>query len=228
MLSIIVPAHNEEAALMSVVADLRATHPKAEIVIVNDGSSDNTGKICAGLVSDGNVKCVNLEKNHGKTVAFAKGLKVAKGESLVMFESDGQYDPKDIAQMVEKLKNFDVVNGVRMKRIEGGLRAIMSDTHTILQKILFGVPVRDVNSGLKAFRREAALALFSEKILRELNGLKSYHRIMLSVAGKLGYTVGEASVHHYARKGGKSYISPFKTPLLTLATFIKLIFWQKS
>ncbi len=228
VISVIVPAFNERKALEGVVAGLRAELPDAQIVVVDDGSTDGTGKLCAGMEAVHNVDCVLLEKNAGKTAAFARGLERVRGEEIVLFESDGQYEPRDVKRLVERLKEFEVVNGVRTERAEGARRELISRLFSLFQGLTVGLKVKDVNSGLKAFRKETAEELFAEEMLERFNAHRAYHRFVLAVAHSLGHSIGEVPISHYNRKGGKSYLSPWKTPLRTLATFLKLLEWRLS
>lgn len=224
MISVIVPAFNESEALPEVVEGLLGLD--AEIVLVDDGSTDSTPELLPVFEKQG-VKCLRLEKNVGKTEAFAKGIEVSGGDKIVLFESDGQYEPDDVRLIANKLESFDIANGVRVNRSDTTFRKLMSGVYGFLQRAIFGLKSGDANSGIKGFRREVAEKLFSESMLSALNGHRSYHRIVLSVAQKMGYRVGNVEVKHYPRKGGKSYISPLRSTYRTLATFIKLALWKK-
>jgi len=226
VISVILPAFNEESALPGVISGLKKELPRAEIIVVDDGSTDGTERICGELKGEYGIKCVRLKRNRGKTVAFAEGLRKSHGDKVILFESDGQYDAADAARVAKKLDEFDVVNGVRTKREDAFYRKVLSKVHNIIQRRAFGLSIRDANSGLKGFKRPVAMRLFSDGMLEKFNRNRSYHRIALSVAAKLGYSVGWVDVSHFPRKGGKSYISPIRTPVDTALTFARLAAWN--
>ena len=98
-LSIILPAKNEAAALVDVLPRLKAAQPGAEILVVDDGSTDNTRAICLGA----GVACISSPYSMGNGAAIKRGARAAKGEILVFMDGDGQHDPADIDRLVATL-----------------------------------------------------------------------------------------------------------------------------
>lgn len=227
-ISVVVPAFNEAENLPTVVSDLLSAFNRyainGEIILVNDGSKDNTGNICNGLASRyGNVITIHHEVNEGKTMAQTTGFSHATGEYVFLFESDRQYDSRDIPRFISSLYlDYDIVNGWRRHRSDKLHRILLSKAYNVLHRFLFGTNIYDHNSGFKAFRTEVALKLYNPTLIESLGFKKSYHRVALSLAKNMGFTIDEVPVRHYPRRSGKSYIKSFKTPFETLMAILRL------
>jgi len=229
--SIISPAYNEVENLPylveSITKVLASSGVQAEIIIVDDGSTDGTDKVCESIaVQYPNVKVFHHNQNLGKTLAMSTGVQNAQGKYVFLFESDGQYDPRDIPQILESLKlGQDIVNGWRKIRCDPKYRIILSGIYNRLLRLFFKTGLQDHNSGLKAFNKEVFFRIFSPKLIRTLGiNPRAYHRIALVVAKKLNYTITELPVQHYPRHTGRSYIHPLKTPWETFKVILKLLY----
>ncbi|MDE2087705.1 MAG: glycosyltransferase family 2 protein, partial [Xanthomonadaceae bacterium] len=109
-LSIILPAKNEAPALADLLPRLRAAQPDAEIIVVDDGSTDDTRRICA----DAGVTCLSSPYSMGNGAAIKRGARAARGELLVFMDGDGQHDPADVASLLAKLdEGYDMAVGAR-------------------------------------------------------------------------------------------------------------------
>jgi len=223
--SVIMPAYNEYHNLKTLIPvtvnALRAKKMKFEALIINDGSKDETRKLIDEMAEKyKEVHALHHPKNLGKTSAMQTGFKAAKGDIVVLFETDWQYDAQDIPPMVKKLReeNVDIVNGKRVGRADKPHRKLMSRIFNIIQNLLFGTGVTDNNSGLKAFKKEIALRLYT----LDPTGFYGMHRVLLTLATLSGYKIVEAPVRHYARKAGKSYINPHIIVFQTLHDIIRL------
>lgn len=227
-ISIILPAFNEGKNLPPLVDELVETLNRyeldGEIILVNDGSEDNTFDICEEFASRyDNVIAIHHKTNQGKTMAQAAGFLQARGKYVFLLESDRQYDPRDIPRFIPSLQlDYDIVNGWRRHRSDSLHRILLSKAYNLLHRVVFGVSIYDHNSGFKAFRREVAIKLYDRVLIEELGFGKSYHRIGLSLAKNMGFTIDEVPIRHYKRASGESYINPFKTPLKTLVALLKL------
>ncbi|MFX0113399.1 MAG: glycosyltransferase family 2 protein [Candidatus Hodarchaeota archaeon] len=230
--SLILPAYNEETNIEKVVRDLHEVVKDfaipTEIIIVNDGSKDRTGKICDRLKEEIPTIRVIHQENQGKTPAFTNGVRQAEGEMVVMLETDQQYNPEDMRGMITAIaEGYDVANGWRIGRSDRIHRTFLSSSYNFLVRHLFGTGVRDHNSGFKAFRKDAYLQIIESLQRLKLGGP---HRYFLAAAVALDLKVTEVPVRHYARGGGKSYINPVKTPLQTFRDMLKLrlvLSWRK-
>ena len=152
--TIVVPAFNEERALPSVLAELRATCPGAEIIVVDDGSTDAT----AGIARASGVTVVSHGANRGYGAALKAGIRHAKNERLAFFDADGQHDPRYVVTMIEGLDTADLVIGertnyTRTSPLHFTGRLVLSQ----VVKFLARMPLRDINCGLRAARRSVLL-----------------------------------------------------------------------
>jgi len=160
-LSIIIPAYNEDRTLQQIVQKVLSlkTVPSKEVIIVNDGSRDNTPKILKSLSSEKTVKIITNPKNLGKGASVKKALKIASGDVILIQDADLEYEPKDIPQILKMFNNKEV-KVVYGSRILGknpishwtfnlGGRAI-----TLVTNLLFQTKITDEPTGYKAFRKE--------------------------------------------------------------------------
>lgn len=201
-LSIVVPVYNEEANVDALVAELRATADRltvtSEIVLVDDGSSDDT---FAGLVTaagnDPRIHLVRLMRNFGQTAALAAGLDHASGEIIVTMDGDLQNDPADIPRLLATIDaGYDVVTGWRRDRQDPFLsRRLPSIIANGIIGATTNVSIHDHGCGLKAFRADIAKQL---KLYGEM------HRFITAIAGDLGAAVTEIPVNHRPRLRGQS------------------------
>lgn len=163
LISIIVPLYNEEKRardfLNSLIITCKNKLNKYEIILVNDGSIDNTLDMIKKIsLREKNVKIISYKKNVGKSFAILQGIKKAHGEFILFIDADGSISPMEIPKMIEKLKDFDMVIGCRDPKHADIVRPIM---RTIISKIfnfmvnsLFKLQVTDVMCGFKGFRRK--------------------------------------------------------------------------
>ena len=192
--SIVVPFYNEGENITPVLRELRACQPDAEIIAVDDGSTDNTwALICA----EPSVKGIRLTENRGQSGALFIGLKAASAPLCVMMDGDGQNDPADIAKLLEVLRSgaADVVCGRRAKRRDTWSRRAASRFANRIRRAFLDDGVRDTGCSLKAFHREAV------DLLVPFNGL---HRYLPAIFKNGGLSLQEVPVNHRARTRGIS------------------------
>jgi glycosyltransferase involved in cell wall biosynthesis len=201
-LSVVVPVYNEAPNAEALVSELRATLDRltltSEVVLVDDGSTDDTfALLAAACGDDARFRIVRLRRNFGQTAALAAGLDHAAGEIIVTMDGDLQNDPADIPRLLAALDaGADVVTGWRRDRQDPFLSRQLP---SILANAIIGatthVRIHDYGCGIKAFRVEIA------------KGMKLYgemHRFIAAIAGDLGATVVEIPVNHRPRLRGAS------------------------
>lgn len=198
-LSVVIPVMNEEENIQPLFQAIRkALHGLTyEVVVVDDGSTDNTKKRILEH-ADPSTVFVELKGNHGQSTALAAGIDYAQGQYLALIDGDGQNDPSDIPMMLHLLKeeNWDVVAGNRRNRKDGMLlRKIPSHMANALIRWLTGVKIKDYGCTLKVFRAEIAedLGLYGE-----------LHRFIPVLAHMQGARITQVDVKHHARSFGKS------------------------
>jgi glycosyltransferase involved in cell wall biosynthesis len=201
-LSIFLPVYNEEPNLPPLQAKLdaalRTLGRSAEIIYVDDGSTDGSLKVLRDIAQqDDRVRVVALRRNYGQTAAMAAGIDAASGDVLIPMDADMQNDPADIARLLAKLdEGYEVVSGWRKNRQDKLVtRKIPSMLANRLISWIGGVPLHDYGCSLKAYRRES---IEDVKLYGEM------HRFIPIYASWAGARVAEIPVEHHARTMGKS------------------------
>lgn len=202
VLSIIVPFYNEEdniermhAAIVGAVEPLGVPF---EMLLVNDGSRDNTLPLAIALAGrDPRVRVVNFRRNYGQTPAMAAGIEHARGEILVTMDGDLQNDPADIALFLEKMnEGYDIVVGWRYNRQDKMIsRKIPSRIANRLIGKVTGVPIKDNGCSLKAYRAS---------VIKHIPLYSEMHRFIPAMANIAGPRIAEIKVRHHARQFGQS------------------------
>lgn len=151
-LTIILPAKNEAANLEALLPRLREQVPEADVVVVNDGSTDATAEICARYA----VRCIHHPYSMGNGAAVKSGARVASGEALIFMDADGQHDPADIARLLAKLdEGYDMVVGARKFNTHANKhRALGNVFFNRLATWMVGHKVEDLTSGFRAVRAD--------------------------------------------------------------------------
>jgi len=200
--SVFLPVFNEEPNLLPLHAKLnealKALGRSAEIVYVDDGSTDGSLKILRELAEmDPRVRVVALRRNYGQTAAMAAGIDAASGKVLIPMDADLQNDPADITRLLDKLdEGYDVVSGWRKNRKDKMVtRKIPSMIANRLISWIGGVPLHDYGCSLKAYRRES---------LQDVRLYGEMHRFIPIYASWAGASVTEIPVEHHPRTMGKS------------------------
>jgi glycosyltransferase involved in cell wall biosynthesis len=201
-LSVIIPVYNEEDNLdrlyQKVVESMDPLGKTWELLLIDDGSSDNSYKILQKLAAaDQRVKAVRFVRNFGQTAALAAGIDFASGEIIIPMDADLQNDPNDIVRLLDKLdEGFDVVSGWRKDRQdEFFTRLVPSWTANKIISVMSGVPLHDYGCSLKAYRRE---------VIKDVKLYGEMHRFVPIYATWMGAKVAEIPVTHHARQFGKS------------------------
>jgi glycosyltransferase involved in cell wall biosynthesis len=201
-LSIFLPVYNEEPNLPPLHAKLdtalKALGRTAEIIYVDDGSTDGSLKVLRELARrDNRVRVVALRRNYGQTAAMAAGIDAASGEVLIPMDADMQNDPADIIRLLDKLEEgYDVVSGWRKNRQDKLVtRKIPSMLANRMISWIGGVPLHDYGCSLKAYRRES---------IEDVRLYGEMHRFIPIYASWAGARVAEIPVEHHARTMGKS------------------------
>jgi len=201
-LSIVIPAKDEEESLPLVVARIMAAGAASgqivrDIVLVDDGSSDNTWGVMAELAADNEViQAIRLRRNFGKATALMVGIGACRGDVIITMDADLQDDPDEISRFVETLdRGFDLVSGWKQERHDPLNKTVPSRLFNKVTAAISGVKLNDFNCGFKAYRREIfdAIQLYGE-----------LHRYVPVLANALGYRIAEIPVRHHARRFGTS------------------------
>lgn len=198
-LSIIVPLYNEGANALPLWKELRSvldTLPPCEVLLVDDGSSDDTYAKLFGIAKeDPRVKAIRI-MHAGQTAAMGAGVDHASGETIIFMDGDRQNDPVDISRLLAKMdEGYDVVCGWRKDRHDAFLRSFLSRVANRLVASITGVRLHDTGCSLKAFRAE---------IVKRIEFVGEVHRLLPVYALWQGAHITEIPVNHRARVAGVS------------------------
>ena len=200
--SVVVPLYNEEESLPELVeqllASLRPSGERFELVLVNDGSSDQTAEVLEQVSQEvPELVGVLLRKNYGQTAAMAAGFDVARGRIIVSLDGDLQNDPADIPLLLAKLREgYDLVSGWRHQRQDAELqRKLPSRIANRLIGRVTGVKLHDYGCSLKAYDRA---------VLSDMRLYGELHRFLPALAFIEGARITEVKVNHRARQYGSS------------------------
>ena len=201
-LSIVVPIYNEEESLPFLVNQLlevlQPMQETFELVLVNDGSSDNSAEVIRKLSFEiPELVGVLLRKNYGQTAAMAAGFDISSGDIVVTLDGDLQNDPADIPLLVNKIRDgFDLVSGWRFRRQDAAIsRKLPSKIANRLIGKVTGVRLNDYGCSLKAYRKE---------VLTDMRLYGELHRFLPVLANIEGARITEVKVNHRARQFGSS------------------------
>jgi len=201
-ISIVVPVYNESESiklLINEIFNVMDSHKlKFELIIVNDGSVDNTIKVIENLsIKIKQLKVINLRKNYGQTAALAAGFDNSNGEIIVTLDGDLQNDPNDIPKLITNLnEGYDLICGWRFQRKDKLLnRRIPSKIANRLIGNVTGIHLHDYGCSLKAFKRE---------IIDDIKLYGELHRFLPVLANIEGAKIKEIKVNHRSRKYGHS------------------------
>jgi glycosyltransferase involved in cell wall biosynthesis len=206
-LSYFFPAHNEEANLQALVAEALTTLPTLaeafEIIVVDDGSRDATGRIADELTAanPGVVRAVHHPTNLGYGAALRSGFRAARSEHVAFTDGDRQFRVADVGRLIDRMAAADgpdVVVGFRIKRADPLVRTLYARAYRLANRVFFGLRVRDVDCACKLFRREAleGLAVESDGAFFSAELL-----IKLQAAGR---SLVEIGVPHHPRTAGSA------------------------
>ncbi len=219
-ISVVIPAHNEEANLLPLcdrlVATLEGVGKPFEIVVVDDASTDSSVRLLRNLAAnEQRLKAVCLRRNSGQTAALAAGFEVAMGEVVVAMDGDLQHAPEDVPALLKKIdEGYDLVNGWRETRIDSLLtRRLPSRAANWIIRRLSGVELRDFGGTFKAYRAE---------LLAQLRLYGDLHRFIPVLAAMHGARIAEVPIRNFQRAAGRSHYGLGRTvrvlfDLLTVA-----------
>ena len=225
-LSVFFPLYNEEgnveASVEKAVEVLNNLGINYEILLINDGSKDETGNIIDRLAKeDKKIRVIHHPKNLGYGEALKSGFYNAKYDTIVYTDGDGQFDFSEIHKFLEKIEDFDLIIGYRIKRQDPFFRILFKKGWKLSLLLFFGLTIRDADCGFKMIKRS---------VLEKIPHLESSRGAMINAelaikAKKYGFSVGQVGVNHYPRLKGAPTGASISVILRSYIDLLKL--WWK-
>jgi glycosyltransferase involved in cell wall biosynthesis len=200
-ISIIIPLYNEKESLpelhRALSEEVLKTGLTSEFIYVDDGSTDGSLNVLKGLQkSDHRIRIVRFRRNFGKSAALSAGFNYAMGDVILTIDADLQDQPSEIHKLIAELEEgADLCSGWKQKRKDPIGKTLPSKIFNYVTSLLTGVPLHDMNCGLKAYRRD---------VVQEINVYGDMHRFIPVLASYRGFKVAEVPVEHRERLYGKS------------------------
>ncbi|MFA5030182.1 MAG: glycosyltransferase family 2 protein [Patescibacteria group bacterium] len=226
-ISFVIPSFNEAESLPELLRQIDSVgHAHAwnyEIIIIDDGSTDNTFTL---LSQQKNIyprlHVIRFRRNQGKAACLSVGFLKATGDRVITLDADLQDDPQDIPRLLKKIEEgFDAVTGWKFERHDPWHKVLPSHVINGIVRAMFGLRIHDMNCGLKAFRKE---------VLGQLPIYGDLYRYILIFAHSRGFKVTEIPTTHHSRKFGVSKygFSRFAKGFFDLFTVFFLIKYSKK
>jgi glycosyltransferase involved in cell wall biosynthesis len=201
--SLVVPVYNEAGnvtpLLESAIEVLQALPGPSEIIVVNDGSGDDTAnEIARATERWPMVRAIHHPRNLGQAAALLNGLRNVRGEIVLTMDGDGQNDPRDFPLLLAPVEagSLDLACGWRVTRHDSTLRRMMSRLGNAVRRLVLGDRLHDGGCQLRAMRREVISALFPMDLMQSF---------LPAIVAGAGYRVGEFPVRHHPRTRGEAH-----------------------
>ena len=196
--SVIVPAYNEADSIENIILDIKALHPDYEIIVINDGSTDDT----ASEAQRTGAKVYSHPYNIGNGAAIKSGIRVASGDVLIFMDGDGQHNPQDIEKLLDYIPEFDMVVGARSVGDQASLgRALGNKVYNWFASYVAKFSIKDLTSGFRAVKANVA-----RNFLYLLPNTYSYPTTLTLGVLRSGMSVKYVPIKTRKRKAGKSNI----------------------
>jgi len=213
-ISVIIPAKNEGKSIDFLISSLKQLHPGFEIIVIDDGSTDDTAAVArkAGAI------VYSHPYNIGNGAAIKSGIRTASGDVLVFMDADLQHNPKDIEAMLNYFPDYDMVVGARSTKDQTSLgRALGNKIYNWLASYVARFNVQDLTSGFRAIKSDIA-----QQFLYLLPNSYSYPTTITLAVLRTGRTLKYVPIRVKVRKAGKSNIKIFKDGIRFFMIIVKI------
>ncbi|MDY6844685.1 MAG: glycosyltransferase family 2 protein [Thermodesulfobacteriota bacterium] len=212
--SVIIPAYNEEQNIERVVKKIVTLYPDFELIVVDDGSSDNTARVA----KNAGALVYSHPYNIGNGAAIKSGIRFASGDILVFMDGDGQHEPEEIGKILKYFPDFDMVVGARPKgKQTSWIRTLGNKFYNWLATYVAKLPIKDLTSGFRAVRSDIA-----HNFLYLLPNSYSYTTTLTLGVLRSGRSVQYIPINIKNRNDGKSKIKIFKDGIRFFLIIIKI------
>jgi len=200
-LSLVVPSYNEDESLPELTAWVdrvcAGSGLSYEMIVIDDGSTDNTGAVLTDLCSRyPSLKAISFRRNYGKAAALHTGFSESVGDVVITMDADLQDSPDEIPELVRLIReeHYHVVSGWKKKRYDPFIKRFTSKFYNYTARLFSGIKLHDFNCGLKAY---------SNEVVKSIEVYGEMHRYIPILAKEAGFrNIGEKEVKHQARKYG--------------------------
>jgi glycosyltransferase involved in cell wall biosynthesis len=211
--SVVIPAYNEAEAIGKTIRAIHERLPDAEILVVDDGSTDGTSEVAR----EAGAYIWSHPYNIGNGAAVKTGIRMASGDKIVLMDGDGQHDPADIPRLLEAAKTYDLVVGARSAETQASMpRRWANRIYNLLARYATKFPIEDLTSGFRVMDRETVV-----NYLYLLPNTFSYPTTMTLSYLRSGRTLCYVPIHARKREG-KSKIKLFRDGSRFLVIIIKI------
>jgi glycosyltransferase involved in cell wall biosynthesis len=222
-LSVFFPAYNDAPSLPDLLhktfAVLESNVEDYEVIVVNDGSRDNTAEVLDSLSRElgQRLRIVTHPENRGYGGALRSGFEASRKEYVFYTDGDGQYSPSELPLLLERVApGTGLVNGYKLERHDPAHRIYIGSIYNFCARLLFGIRIRDIDCDYRLIRRE---------LLDRIHLTSTSGTICVELVRKLelsGCEVVEVGVHHYARQHGTSQFFRIRSLATTFSQLMKL------
>ena len=218
--SIIIPIYNEAENILILLDEIKdsiKSYKNYEIIVINDSSTDNTLDLLSKNIQNSSIHIFNNKKNYGQSYSIHKGIQLAKSNTIVTIDGDGQNDPKDIEKLLNiyrEKKDVKLVGGIRNKRKDTILKILSSKIANSLRSFILKDNCPDTGCALK---------VFDKKIFLEFIYFDGIHRFLPALFNGYKYKTIFINVNHRNRKYGFSKYGTIKRALKGIIDIIRVI-----
>jgi len=213
-ISVIIPAYNEALTIGAIVFKIKELYPDYEIIVVNDGSTDET----AAVAGEAGAHVHSHPYNIGNGAAVKSGIRVAHGDIMVFMDADNQHNPEDIKKLLTYFPDYDMVVGARSNGDQASWGRNLGNTaYNWLASYVAKIYIPDLTSGFRAVKADIA-----RNFLSLLPNTYSYPTTLTLCVLRSGRSVKYLPINVLRRKAGKSKISIFKDGVRFLMIIIKI------
>ena len=200
--SVIIPVFNEAETIGEIIRDILSLYPDFEIIVINDGSTDESGQ----RAREAGALVYSHPYNIGNGAAIKSGIRIASGQILIFMDGDGQHDPEDIKEMLSFFPDYDMVVGARPKGFQASpWRAAGNGVYNRFASYVAKFPIQDLTSGFRAVKADIA-----RSFLYLLPNTYSYPTTMTLGVLRSGRSVKYVTIHSRQRNKGKSKVRLFR------------------
>ncbi|MDY0094411.1 MAG: glycosyltransferase family 2 protein [Candidatus Vecturithrix sp.] len=213
-ISVIIPCFNEEKTIGNIVKKILSLYPDFEVIVVDDGSTDQTVK----MAMDAGAITIRHPYNIGNGAAVKSGIRKAKGDIFVFMDADGQHDPKDISLLLDSISDYDMIVGARSKEQQATIfRGFGNYLCNVVASYVAKFRVRDLTSGFRCVKASVA-----RQFLYLLPNQYSYPTTSTLYILRTGRSLKYIDINVSTRLAGKSHIKLFRDGIRFFLIIIKI------